>query len=88
MSFPYYIIKELHSLFRNFLSKCCKSEYSRPELLERNTLEEGGTLILNLAAFFFSLSTVIGNQFASSGHFDMAVKYFTDAIKYNPAEFR
>lgn len=31
---------------------------------------------------------VIGNQFASSGHFDMAVKYFTDAIKYNPAEFR
>ncbi|XP_023992743.1 tetratricopeptide repeat protein 31 [Salvelinus sp. IW2-2015] len=31
---------------------------------------------------------VIGNQFASGGHFDMAVKYFTDAIKYNPAEFR
>ncbi|AWO97678.1 putative nucleolin-like [Scophthalmus maximus] len=31
---------------------------------------------------------VIGNRFASSGDFNMAVKYFTDAIKYNPTEFK
>lgn len=31
---------------------------------------------------------VIGNQFASSGDFNMAVKYFTDAIRYNPKEFK
>uniref|UniRef100_UPI003AACD141 uncharacterized protein n=1 Tax=Centroberyx gerrardi TaxID=166262 RepID=UPI003AACD141 len=31
---------------------------------------------------------VLGNKFASAGEFDMAVKYFTDAIKYNPTEFK
>ncbi|XP_069579902.1 tetratricopeptide repeat protein 31-like [Brachyistius frenatus] len=31
---------------------------------------------------------VIGNKFASAGDFNMAVKYFTDAIKYNPTEFK
>ncbi|XP_076580827.1 uncharacterized protein LOC143316910 isoform X2 [Chaetodon auriga] len=30
----------------------------------------------------------IGNKFASSGDFSTAVKYFTDAIKYNPTEFK
>ncbi|XP_070711031.1 tetratricopeptide repeat protein 31 [Pempheris klunzingeri] len=30
----------------------------------------------------------IGNRFASAGDFIMAVKYFTDAIKYNPTEFK
>ncbi|XP_029382366.1 hsp70-Hsp90 organizing protein 1-like isoform X2 [Echeneis naucrates] len=31
---------------------------------------------------------VLGNNFASSGDFKMAVKYFTDAIKHNPKEFK
>jgi len=31
---------------------------------------------------------VIGNQFASAGEYNMAVKYFTDAIRYNPTEFK
>ncbi|KAM7377362.1 hypothetical protein PAMA_013922 [Pampus argenteus] len=31
---------------------------------------------------------VIGNRFASAGDYNMAVKYFTDAIKYNPTEFK
>ncbi|XP_062300859.1 uncharacterized protein LOC134005858 isoform X3 [Scomber scombrus] len=31
---------------------------------------------------------VIGNQYASAGNYNMAVKYFTDAIKYNPTEFK
>ncbi|KAK5848410.1 hypothetical protein PBY51_006027 [Eleginops maclovinus] len=31
---------------------------------------------------------VTGNKFASAGDFNMAVKYFTDAIKYNPTEFK
>ncbi|KAM9718278.1 uncharacterized protein ACNS7B_021644 isoform 1-T1 [Menidia menidia] len=30
----------------------------------------------------------IGNNFASGGDYFMAVKYFTDAIKYNPKEFK
>ncbi|XP_036967911.1 tetratricopeptide repeat protein 31-like isoform X2 [Acanthopagrus latus] len=30
----------------------------------------------------------VGNKFASAGDFNMAVKYFTDAIKYNPTEFK
>ncbi|XP_029311316.1 tetratricopeptide repeat protein 31-like isoform X2 [Cottoperca gobio] len=31
---------------------------------------------------------VVGNKLASAGDFNMAVKYFTDAIKYNPTEFK
>ncbi|XP_034425185.1 tetratricopeptide repeat protein 31-like isoform X2 [Hippoglossus hippoglossus] len=31
---------------------------------------------------------VIGNRYASTGDFNTAVKYFTDAIKYNPTEFK
>ncbi|KAL7375710.1 hypothetical protein ABVT39_022323 [Epinephelus coioides] len=31
---------------------------------------------------------VTGNKFASAGDFKMAVRYFTDAIKYNPKEFK
>ncbi|CAL8327320.1 unnamed protein product [Lota lota] len=31
---------------------------------------------------------MLGNQHASAGRFDMAVKYFTAAIKYNPKEFK
>lgn len=34
------------------------------------------------------LLLVIGNNFAGSGDYNMAVKYFTDAIKYNPTEFK
>ncbi|XP_041810317.1 protein STIP1 homolog isoform X2 [Chelmon rostratus] len=30
----------------------------------------------------------IGNRLAASGQYEMAVKYFTDAIKYNPKEFK
>ncbi|XP_073330873.1 uncharacterized protein [Pagrus major] len=30
----------------------------------------------------------MGNKFASAGDFNMAVKCFTDAIKYNPTEFK
>lgn len=30
----------------------------------------------------------MGNQFASAGDYITAVKYFTDAIKYNPTEFK
>ncbi|MGH0129892.1 UNVERIFIED_CONTAM: hypothetical protein FKN15_053596 [Acipenser sinensis] len=31
---------------------------------------------------------VIGNQLANSGRFELAVSYFTDAIKFNPKEYR
>ncbi|XP_028285486.1 uncharacterized protein LOC114451121 isoform X2 [Parambassis ranga] len=30
----------------------------------------------------------IGNKFASAGDFNMAIKYFTDAIKFNPTEYK
>ncbi|XP_030578683.1 tetratricopeptide repeat protein 31-like isoform X1 [Archocentrus centrarchus] len=31
---------------------------------------------------------VMGNKYASDGNFNKAVKYFTDAIKHNPKEFK
>lgn len=31
---------------------------------------------------------VIGNEYAGSGNMEMAVKYFTDAIKHNPKEYK
>ncbi|KAA0717730.1 Tetratricopeptide repeat protein 31 [Triplophysa tibetana] len=31
---------------------------------------------------------VIGNQYAAAGNLQMAVKYFTDAIKHNPKEYK
>ncbi|XP_051945463.1 uncharacterized protein si:dkey-33c12.4 [Xyrauchen texanus] len=31
---------------------------------------------------------VLGSQYAASGNLEMAVKYFTDAIKHNPKEFK
>ncbi|KAM8881853.1 uncharacterized protein ACB058_001927 isoform 1-T3 [Synchiropus picturatus] len=31
---------------------------------------------------------LIGNQYANIGDFKMAVKFFTDAVKYNPTEFK
>ncbi|KAF6715881.1 Tetratricopeptide repeat protein 31 [Oryzias melastigma] len=31
---------------------------------------------------------ILGNKFANLGDYSMAVKYFTDAIKYNPKEFK
>ncbi|XP_010746002.2 uncharacterized protein si:dkey-33c12.4 isoform X1 [Larimichthys crocea] len=30
----------------------------------------------------------VGNRLAASGQYDLAVKYFTDAIRYNPKEFK
>ena len=36
----------------------------------------------------FSLISALGNQHASAGRYDMAVQYFTAAIKYNPKEFK
>ncbi|KAK9524707.1 hypothetical protein VZT92_017077 [Zoarces viviparus] len=44
------------------------------------TLEDNVKISTDLA--------VIGNRFASAGDFNMAVKYFTDAIKYNPTELK
>ncbi|XP_034020009.1 uncharacterized protein LOC117504622 isoform X2 [Thalassophryne amazonica] len=44
------------------------------------TLEDNVKISTDLA--------VIGNKFASTGEFRMAVKYFTDAIKYNPTEYK
>jgi len=33
-------------------------------------------------------SIVLGNQYADAGNLVMAVKYFTDAIKHNPKEYK
>ncbi|XP_008289057.1 nucleolin-like isoform X2 [Stegastes partitus] len=48
--------------------------------LSSSAFEENVKISTNLAN--------IGNKYASSGDFNMAVKYFTDAIKYNPTEFK
>lgn len=42
----------------------------------------------HLYVLLLSFSIDVGNKFASAGDFNMAVKYFTDAIKYNPTEFK
>ncbi|XP_034093074.1 LOW QUALITY PROTEIN: tetratricopeptide repeat protein 31-like [Gymnodraco acuticeps] len=53
---------------------------TRSRTLPPPTLEDNVKISTDLA--------VIGNKFASAGDFNMAVKYFTDAIKYNPTEFK
>ncbi|KAM6908934.1 uncharacterized protein FYW49_012797 [Xenentodon cancila] len=45
-----------------------------------STFEDHVKISTDLAKF--------GNTFAKSGDYNMAVKYFTDAIKYNPTEFK
>lgn len=37
---------------------------------------------------FSFLFSVMGNKYAQTGNLDMAVKYFTDAIKHNPQEVK
>ncbi|KAM9836927.1 uncharacterized protein ACBR49_019343 isoform 2-T2 [Aulostomus maculatus] len=46
----------------------------------RNTFEDNVKISTDLA--------IIGNKFASAGELNKAVKYFTDAIKYNPTEYK
>lgn len=40
------------------------------------------------SVFILLFFSVIGNKYAQVGNLDMAVKYFTDAIKHNPQEFK
>lgn len=37
---------------------------------------------------FSLLISVAGNAYAQGGNLDMAVKFFTEAIKHNPKEFK
>ncbi len=48
---------------------------------------KNGFVMKRLRNSVFS-SIVLGNQYAASGNLDMAVKYFTDAIKHNPQEYK
>ncbi|XP_030018629.1 tetratricopeptide repeat protein 31-like isoform X2 [Sphaeramia orbicularis] len=54
-------------------------------------LQDSMTLNMPDAENNIKISTqlaLLGNKFASAGDFSQAVKYFTDAIKYNPTEFK
>lgn len=44
--------------------------------------------VLKQAQLSLLLPPGIGNRLAASGQYEMAVKYFTDAIKCNPKEFK
>ncbi len=48
---------------------------------------KNGLVMKRLPNSIFS-SIVIANQYAASGNLEMAVNYFTDAIKHNPKEYK
>ncbi|XP_050982296.1 tetratricopeptide repeat protein 31 [Labeo rohita] len=62
-----------------------------PPQKQINNKEENSSEDTVNANYFITRSVelaVIGNQYASAGNLDMAVKYFTDAIKHNPQEYK
>ncbi|KAK7909901.1 hypothetical protein WMY93_014585 [Mugilogobius chulae] len=68
-----------------------------PKMPEKSLNEENGDVKKDIASFTLKMEDFIkmsaefatrGNQLAASGDYIKAVKYFTDAIKYNPTEFR
>lgn len=71
-----------------------KEEQKMPEksTCEENHIEKKDTLTSGpKMEDFVKMSTelaLIGNKQATAGNFKLAVKYFTDAIKFNPTEFR
>uniref|UniRef100_A0A8C6U3B2 RRM domain-containing protein n=1 Tax=Neogobius melanostomus TaxID=47308 RepID=A0A8C6U3B2_9GOBI len=71
-----------------------KEEPKMPEksACEESHVEKKDTLTaVPTVEDFVKLSTelaMIGNKLATAGNFKLAVKYFTDAIKFNPTEFR
>uniref|UniRef100_A0A1A8H6D6 RRM domain-containing protein n=1 Tax=Nothobranchius korthausae TaxID=1143690 RepID=A0A1A8H6D6_9TELE len=62
---------------RNHACEEVQTKTSAPSSL---TIEDNVKISTELA--------VMGNKFASEGNYFTAVKYFTDAIKYNPKEFK
>uniref|UniRef100_A0A8C6MBS4 RRM domain-containing protein n=1 Tax=Nothobranchius furzeri TaxID=105023 RepID=A0A8C6MBS4_NOTFU len=62
---------------RNHACEEVQTKNSAPSSL---TIEDNVKISTELA--------VMGNKFASEGNYFTAVKYFTDAIKYNPKEFK
>lgn len=69
-----------------------KEEQKLPEkTCEESHVEKTGTSPGPKMEDFIKMSTdlaAIGNKFATAGKFELAVKYFTDAIKFNPTEYR
>ncbi|XP_069043748.1 tetratricopeptide repeat protein 31 isoform X1 [Lepisosteus oculatus] len=69
--------------------KCSPNRSDRKSEVELNTQQKNGAENSDKDIIMKSMElAVIGNQLANSGRFEVAVKYFTDAIKYNPKEFR
>ncbi|XP_034020008.1 hsp70-Hsp90 organizing protein 1-like isoform X1 [Thalassophryne amazonica] len=73
-------IKETNRPVGNQTSEDKGDEKKVSATITGRTLEDNVKISTDLA--------VIGNKFASTGEFRMAVKYFTDAIKYNPTEYK
>ncbi|XP_041073684.1 uncharacterized protein LOC121294147 isoform X2 [Polyodon spathula] len=63
--------------------KDTKVEQDVKQEIQENGNEDSDAILVKS----FELA-VIGNQLASSGRFELAVPYFTDAIKFNPKEYR
>uniref|UniRef100_A0A8C1V827 Si:dkey-33c12.4 n=1 Tax=Cyprinus carpio TaxID=7962 RepID=A0A8C1V827_CYPCA len=70
-------------------NKSCGSEEKESTLPQKQDAQKSEETVN--ANYFITRSVelaVIGNEYAASGHLEMAVKYFTDAIKHNPKEYK
>ncbi|XP_014903143.1 uncharacterized protein LOC106956669 isoform X2 [Poecilia latipinna] len=66
---------------------CEKPEVQMKSQPETNNEKPFGPMTEELAKRSVELASM-GNRLAASGQYDMAVSCFTDAIKYNPKEFK
>ncbi|XP_052006361.1 tetratricopeptide repeat protein 31-like isoform X2 [Xyrauchen texanus] len=75
------------------LANSCKEHGSEQKVaaVPQKQIDNNKEVELVNASDFIAKSVelaVLGNQYAASGNLEMAVKYFTDAIKHNPKEYK
>ncbi|XP_051504802.1 tetratricopeptide repeat protein 31-like isoform X2 [Myxocyprinus asiaticus] len=75
------------------LANSCKEHGSEQKgaVVPQKQIDNNKEVELVNASDFITKSlelAVLGNQYAASGNLEMAVKYFTDAIKHNPKEYK
>ncbi|XP_072533946.1 uncharacterized protein [Salminus brasiliensis] len=64
-----------------------KTTTAGPQLKNKSEEQEDSRVTHDFVTKSLMLATK-GNEYAAAGNLDMAVKYFTDAIKHNPKEFK
>ncbi|XP_036429857.1 uncharacterized protein si:dkey-33c12.4 isoform X2 [Colossoma macropomum] len=64
-----------------------KKTVAEPQIRNHENEEGSGEAVNDFVTKSMELA-VTGNAYAQAGNLDMAVKFFTDAIKHNPKEFK